>query len=388
MSNALDARTRRRNLLTAQTDSQRPIKVIIVPRHEGENPYDKALAASLRELGVEVCLPKSKPPFLFWNAVRACGKPDIIHLQRHHGLFVKRSWGLSILSTALFFLQWLTLRLLGVRFVWTVHNLINHENVRADWELFWDRILARIADGILVHCKAVIPIVAKTYGIPPERLGVAQHANYTGWMPPAVSREQARQELGLPQDQTILLFFGAVRKYKGISHLIDVVDKMNLGRTRLLVVGKPFPADVGAQLEAQAKHSPQIQLHLEEATNAELVQYICASDLVILPYVDSLTSGAILLAATYARPVVAPKLGCMCEFPSGAAELYEPTEPDGLERAMRVALGSSLSETGAAAKAYADTLSWSKMAQQTLRGYERALGRANSNPQAPMRQLD
>ena len=64
--------------------------------------------------------------------------------------------------------------------------------------------------------------------------------------------------------------------------------------------------------------------------------YLRAADAVVLPYKDVLTSGSAILAMTFGQPVIAPAIGCLPE--SLGAEgtiLYDPSTPDGLERALR-----------------------------------------------------
>jgi glycosyltransferase involved in cell wall biosynthesis len=346
------------------------MKVLITPRHEGENPYDKALVAALVQRGVRVDFPRTKSPLSLWRAVRECGKPDIIHLQRIHSSFVKSSWILSVLNTILFFVQWLTLRILGVKFVWTIHNLVNHENHKAGWELFWDRALAHIADGLIVHCDSVVQLVASTYRIAAARIRVVPQGNYLGWMPAALPRQDARVSLQLPLDRKILLFFGGVRRYKGVGQLLATFEKLDLKDTLLVIAGEPSPKSFGAQIAQQAKTNPFVILNLRQAT---LVNYLSACDVAVLPYVDSLTSAAIMMAATYERPIIAPRLGCMCEFPAEAGIFYDPADPNGLETAILASMSDALELRGAASRKFVDAFPWDYVAKRTIAVYESSL---------------
>ena len=42
-----------------------------------------------------------------------------------------------------------------------------------------------------------------------------------------LSKSEARQRLGLPEDQRLVLFFGFIRKYKGLDYLLEAMGKLN-----------------------------------------------------------------------------------------------------------------------------------------------------------------
>lgn len=355
---------------------ERSIRVIITPYDGDANPYLKLLATSLETAGLQVSL-----AWLYhlplWSAVLKCGWPDVIHLQWHHRYFTVRKWpwvGWAILRTVLFYLQWLTLYLLGVRFVWTVHNIVNHEKHQAGWELLACRLLSRLADSIIVHCAAARPVVAAAYRVAPERLCVVPIGHYVDWYPPAPAREEARRTLGLPDDVRVFLFYGLIRKYKGLDRLLEAFADLQEEKTRLILVGKPFSESLGHLLSVQAASDPRVMVHFEFITNDHLITYLSACDLVVLPYVDSLASSAAVLAASYGRPVLAPRRGCMGELPAEAAILYDPEMPDGLQMALEHALSAPLMAMGSAAKSYIEQFPWSLVAARTLMVYQSVLG--------------
>lgn len=362
------------------------MKVITTPHGGDTNPYQKLLASSLEALGLRVQLARSSRRFFsLWGLVLEYGRPDVIHLQWHHKYFKGRSLPWAMLRTALFYLQWLTLRLLGVRFVWTVHNVVNHEKHQAGWELLACRLLARVADGIIVHCAVARPIVAAAYRIAPERLHVVPHGHYADWYPPAPPKEEARRTLGLSADARIVLFSGQVRSYKGLDRLLETFATLEDESVRLILLGEPRPASLGRSLSAQAAADPRVVTCFEFIDNDRLINYLGACDLVALPYGASLTSGAAVLAASYGRPALVPRLGCMSEFPPEAAILYDPEAPDGLRMALEYALSAPLEVMGAAAKSYIEQFPWSLVAARTLAVYYSALahGRHADTVQSP-----
>jgi glycosyltransferase involved in cell wall biosynthesis len=355
---------------------RRSIKVIITPYDGDANPYPRLLATSLNAIGLMVDLAWFHR-FPLWHAVQENGWPDVIHLQWQHSYFTARRWPKAVLRTIMFFFQWFTLRLLGVRFVWTVHNLVSHEERQARWELMACRLLARAMDSIIVHCATAKSVVATAYQVAPERLHIVPHGHYANWYPPALTKEDARRRLGWPNDVHVFLFFGSIRAYKGVDGLLEAFAALEEKKIRLILVGKPFSKSVEGQISAQVASDPRVIAYFGFVPNDRLIAYLSACDLVILPYRNSLTSGAAVLAASYSRPIMVPKQGCMGEFPPEAAILYDPEKPDGIQKALRQALSAPLAPMGSAAKSYIEQFSWSLVAAKTLGVYQMVLGRGH-----------
>jgi beta-1,4-mannosyltransferase len=349
------------------------MKVLIMSDRLSGNPYLQLLVASLQTAGLVVH--SARPArFIFWQAVIEHGRPDVIHLQWQHAYFIRGSLPLAILRTILFFLQWLTLRVFGIRFVWTVHNITNHEKHKYGWELFACRVLARVVDGIIVHGPGAVPLVARAYGIDPKRISVVPHGHYAGWYPPGLTKKEARGTLKLPVEPRIFLFFGYVRAYKGLERLLDTFAAFGSEDVRLILLGKPQSVDLGQVLSAQAAADWRVETHFEFTTPDKLITYISACDLVVLPYEDSLTSGAAILAASCGRAVLVPQIGCLGDFPPEAAIFYDPEMANGLERALDQAMSAPLETMGAAAKTYIEQFPWSVVASKTVALYRSVLG--------------
>lgn len=348
------------------------MKVVITPQGGVKNPYIRLLTDSLMEAGVEVHLSRSHR-FVLWQAVREYGRPDIIHIQWQHSFLTAPRLPRAMFNSFRFFLQLLTLRLLGVRFVWTVHNVINHEKVLARWELLMCRLLARLVDRIMVHCETAVSIVSAAYSVAPERFSVTPQGHYANHYPPAPDKEEARRKLSLPAEARVFLFFGQMRAYKGLDRLLDEFAALETQDVRLILAGVPKPALLRHSLAAQAARDPRVQTRFEFIPDDQLVTLLSASDLVVLPYRDSLTSGVATLAMSYGRAILAPRIGCTGEFAAEAAILYEPQAPDGLQKALASALQAPLTAMGAAARHHALRSPWALTGTKTVIAYQSVL---------------
>ena len=347
------------------------MKVILTAYRGKSNPYMQLLTESLAAQGIETGL-AYPGDWTLREAVQAHGRPDVIHIQWQHPLFLASRLDKTIVRAILFFWQWLTLRLQGVRFVWTVHETLHFGTRRAGWEMAASRLLARLVDRIIVHCETAVPLVADEFRVDAARFSVVPHGHYDGYYPPAPDQAAARADLGLPADAPIILFFGHIRPYKGADKLIETFTRLDMPRARLILLGEPHAATpwLAPQLTEQAAADDRIITRFEYIPDDELAVYLAACDIVVLPYTDSLTSGAAILAGSYGRPILAPKLGCMGEFPAGAAILYDPAAPDGLMQALARVPAAPLAEMGQAARRYWLQFPWTLVAADTAAIYE------------------
>lgn len=361
------------------------MKVILTTEGGGEgHPYIVQLVTALRAAGATVhfALPGT---FTLWRSLRRYGRPDVFHLQWQHRFFLARRFDLIVWRTFWFFIQLLTLRLLGIRVVWTVHEVIHYGAKRAWWELGACRLLGRLVDGIIVHCETAVSLVAAKLHLPQKKFSVAPHGHLADFYPPAPPRPVARETLKWPAEARIFLYFGHIRTYKGLDTLVEVFKSLPKGDDIYLVLaGKPHGTarELVAWLREQAVADPHLLPYFEYIPDDQLVAFLSACDLVVLPYSESLTSAAAILAASYNRPVIASRLGCMCELPADGAILYDATDAEGLREALTTALTAPLDEMGASLKQYIDQFPWSLAAQETMQVY-RDENRPSSLPIAP-----
>lgn len=351
-----------------------PMRVLSLPDYSRDNPYQRLLAAGLAGEGVRSVggRPGRRQPFPILVAWVRAGRPRVLHLHWTHE-YLKGSAGPSRINQLRFLGQLRALRRLGVRIVWTMHNLGGHDGLRHASEMAVHRDLVGLADAVLCHCTAAREAAIATYGLgatDAAKLHVVPHGSYVGAYPDAVSRAEARTRLGLPESGPVLLFLGAVRGYKGTDELVAAFGALDDPAARLLIAGKPRGEGIAARLAGAAAADRRIVLALRYVPDDELQVWLSAADVVVLPFRDILTSGSAILALSFGRPVVAPALGCLPEtVPADAGVLYDADAPGGLEAAMRAALDRDLAAMGAAARARAEELAWGPIAAATAALY-------------------
>jgi len=163
---------------------------------------------------------------------------------------------------------------------------------------------------------------------------------------PAIAQGEARDRLGITHAGPLLLFFGMLRRDKGIEGLIEAVSRVPRDDWRLLVAG--FPMDYSVQeintLVAKYRIRDRVILRLEYISDGEVPLYYYASDGVVFPYASFYTGGSGPLmkgACTYGRPVIASdvsELGHLVHE-SHLGLLCKPDDPESLAACIRDFLG-------------------------------------------------
>lgn len=350
------------------------ITVLFLPYYD-DNPYQAELARGLRSQDVTVVPGDHTAPAPVFQGFREHGRPDVVHLHWVDSLLVTRSRALSCLVALRLLVELAVARLLGVDVVWTVHNRFHHERRMPGVEYAFRRLLFRSSSAVIVHGQAARDDVVDAYDLPDDdadRVAVVPHGNYVDSYPSTVTRAAARDRLDLPADATVFLHVGNIRPYKNVPELVETFADLPGDDRRLVVSGRPpTDDDARARLERLCANETRTRLDLGFVPEEDLQVYLTAADAVVLPFSDVLTSGSVVLALSFGRPVVAPRLGCIPETVGDCDDLlYDPDRPDGLERALRRADRTDLDALGDRAAARAAELDWETIGRRTAAVYE------------------
>ncbi len=200
------------------------------------------------------------------------------------------------------------------KILFITENVISHE---ARWI---DRILTNIglkhADKFLALSQKVVDDVQLFSG---ERKIYRSELPVYGWYAAneKVDLTAEKEKLGFKKDDTVLLFFGYVRRYKGLDILMRAFAQLRAKRPdlKLLVAGEFYDKpEYYQEIMTQLNLGNDVKLINQYVPNEELALYFQLSELVVLPYRTGTQSGILNIAYGYHKPVVITDVGGLAEF--------------------------------------------------------------------------
>ena len=154
----------------------------------------------------------------------------------------------------------------------------------------------------------------------------------------ALPQQEARRQLGITAPR-VLLFFGYVRRYKGLQVLLEAMARTgpSLG-VHLLVVGEFYDDERSyrGQIESLGL-APHVTVVSSYVPNSAVARYFSAADAVVLPYLSATQSGIAQIAYNFDTPVLATDVGGLAEVVLDGVTgfVVPPGDPDALAGAIR-----------------------------------------------------
>jgi len=338
------------------------MQIVFTP-HFNKNPYQKLLADSLKLYGVDVVFSRVFPKFSWLLKNRKT--TQVIHIHWPSALY-RRKGRLNFARVFALLRRILWAKIFGYRLVWTVHNILPHESDSPFFDCCFRRFFVRFSDGIIGHCEFALLEIQRRFG-KAKRSMVIPHGNYMNYYPQKPDRILSREKLGISKDAPVLLSFGRLKDYKGIEGLIDQLILLEDNVT-LVVAGE---GSVSCDTQERVRGTNvTLKLYCDFISDDEVSTFFAVADVMVAPYAQILTSGAIVLGLSMGVPIVAPAIGCIPELvDANAGVLYDPADPLGLVLALRESLNSDLLLMSKSAEKKAAELEWAKIGRETAMLY-------------------
>lgn len=230
----------------------------------------------------------------------------------------------------------------GGYIIWTIHNTLPHHCQFVEQEIALRNSVCSIAHKIHIHSEKSIAEIREVFHIPLHKIHVIHHGNYVEENQNYVPRTLARKRFNFSSENIVYLFLGQIRPYKGINELFSAFTKLQkkYSQVYLLIAGNPvFPINKGS-ISNRSKLFPNITVIEKHLDETELQWFFNAADIVVLPYTKILTSGSVLNALSFNRPVIAPQVGMIEEIIEDGYNgfLYKLNSVSGLYDAMEKAI--------------------------------------------------
>ena len=196
------------------------------------------------------------------------------------------------------------------KIVFLCHNVIEHEPA------FWKRILTKIVflfgDLFITHSEKETLTLKKLSGQKTE-IKTLFHPTYKDLSITRVEKKKAKKNLGI-SGKTIL-FFGFVRKYKGLDILLKAMPQILIKEKVTLMVAGEFWKDKQQYIKIidRLGISDAVKIIDEYIPNEKINLFFAAADLVVQPYRSASGSGVCQLAYGLGVPVIATDVGSLNE---------------------------------------------------------------------------
>lgn len=203
----------------------------------------------------------------------------------------------------------------GAKVLFICDNVIPHEHRPGDNYLI--KLIFKVGDYFIIHSRSVEEdlkryIKGKPYMFSP-------HPIYNIFGDP-VSKAEAKSFLKSNykvdfENDSVILFFGYVRKYKGLRFLIEALPEiLKKKKLRLLIVGEFYEDESATREQIRSLNlENNVTVVSDYIPNENVKYFFCASDVLVLPYIDATQSGITQIALFYDKPVIATDVGGLKE---------------------------------------------------------------------------
>jgi glycosyltransferase involved in cell wall biosynthesis len=354
------------------------LSVLVTPR-SGQH-YQDLLYREIQASGVRVRYTTGPTPsqtlnillapiVLAWHRTRGT---RILHI---HWVFQfslpwarKRQWARQLMELW-FGLYLRTARLLGYKIVWTAHDLVPHEQVFADdlraRELLLSKTSAVIAlsEATAAELRAYCDCLIRVIPIGP----------YADPYPVTLTRTEARSSFGFSDDDVVLSLIGRVEEYKGADLLLQVVAELpSSSKIKLLLAGFCVDESYRHKLDQLiGETGGRTVSRFEWIADEDLARYYQATDIAVFPFREITNSASLLLAQSFAKPIVIPDLPSLRDIPDNAVIRFEPGSGSlaaALQRVEHLTQAEYVS-LSSAGLAWANRFDWKNVARATIDAY-------------------
>lgn len=265
---------------------------------------------------------------------------------------------------------------LGYKVVWTIHDIskdfrYSNRRLRSREKAVW---LYNNVDYRFVHYKKNIDRLKDCFGVKIENVEVIFHPCFD--YENNISREDARKKLNIPSEKKVILSFGMIKRYKGYLDLVKAMAYLDDSYLCLIVGTGSQEPKTAKRIKEEAKRLNNVMVIDRYIPREEVQLYFNVADVIVLPYKDITQSGIIPLAYSFSKPVVATKVGAIPEMVKDGETglLIPPNDVDASVNGIKKIFTMDYKKMGERAHKLAkEKFTWEKLAEQTIKVYEKVL---------------
>lgn len=224
----------------------------------------------------------------------------------------------------------------GKKIVFTIHDILPFNEKFYD-KYFYNKIYGN-ADEVIVQAAENVNRFVNLYPSYSKKLTMIPHGHYLDFAE-IVSVKEARNHLAIPENAFVFLFFGLIKKVKGLNILLEAFSKVKneIPNAFLVIAGCVWKTNFGEYQRIIDKYHMwnQVKTDIFFIPDCDIKYYYCAADICVLPYLDSFQSGVVQLSYAYGKAVIASDLKAfqlVKEEETGF--VCNPNDPESLSKKM------------------------------------------------------
>lgn len=217
----------------------------------------------------------------------------------------------------------LLFKLRGRKVVLTAHNvnagrrdgrdsLLNRMSLRMQY---------RLADHTFVHTERMKAELVEQFQVRAGAVTVIPYGMNNAVRNSERTPAEARRLLGLSNKDKVILYFGAIKPYKGLEYLVKAFEQVGAQRTdyKLLIAGEnkkgseAYLEAIEREIDASASRT-QVVRRIGFIPDDEVELYFKAADVAVLSYTEIFQSGILFLAYAFGLPVIATDVGSFRQY--------------------------------------------------------------------------
>lgn len=247
-------------------------------------------------------------------------------------------------------------------------NIIPHEKRPGD--KCFTRYFLKRCDSFITMSEKVMTDLRKFQKTKPAQL--VNHPLYDNFGE-IITKAEARNHLNLAAGEKIILFFGFIRKYKGLDLLFEAMSHINNIKPqplniKLLIAGEFYENEKPYhELIEKLGIKDNLILRTDFIPDSEIKYYLCAADVVVQPYRNATQSGVTPLAYHFEKPMIVTNVGGLPSLvPDGKAGIVAEPEPVSIANAILKFYGMDENSFLPHLKEIKKKLSWRNLVNSVL----------------------
>ena len=248
------------------------------------------------------------------------GRYDALHVQ----VFKKQALEMPAFTLARRFTK--------KKLIYTAHNILPHEGASAK-ETEALKKWYQLCDAVIVHNEHSKQVLLDFAPAIADKIHVIPHGTYDDFSSFAKP---------IPHEKTVFLQFGMIRKYKGVENVMKAASLLPSEyreKIKIIIAGNQRKdlddTDYQAILDGLGVQDV-VEFLPQRVPDEQVPDYFNRADCCLFPYKEIYGSGALLMAYSFEKPVIASAIPTFAEETDNGKTglLYDPKEERGLAEAM------------------------------------------------------